>query len=79
MKEKEIVLLRGPDCLWCDDIISLLARIGRKHIALKGSENEMAKAVAKKLCQDKQSCLLINGKPVDNPDQNRICDEVLDD
>ena len=77
MKEKELVILKGKGCSWCDDVASLLSKIDKRHVILKVGENEMAKAVAKKLCRDKQSCLLIDGKPMNQPNLDKICDEIL--
>jgi hypothetical protein len=79
MKEKELVILKGKDCAWCDDVASLLTKIDKRHVMLKVDENQVAGALAKKLCQDKQSCLLVDGKPMNQPNGNRIADEILDD
>ena len=79
MKDKELVILKGSNCAWCDDIASLLSRIDKRHVTLEISENDMAKAVAKKLCRDKESCLLIDGKPMNQPNLTKIANEVLDD
>jgi hypothetical protein len=79
MKEKELVILKGKDCAWCDDVVSLLSLIDKRHVILSIDENKMANALAKKLCRDKQSCLLIDGKPMNQPNLDKICDEILED
>ena len=77
MKEKELVILKGMNCAWCDDVASILSKIDKRHVTLKVSENRMANALAKKLCRDKQSCLLIDGKPMNQPNLTKVCDEIL--
>jgi hypothetical protein len=78
LKDKEVVLLKTKDCEWCDDLLAILQKLDRHYVSVKLCDNNLAKAVAKKVCGGSYSCLLIDGKPLRQLDLDILCDELLD-
>jgi len=77
MKEYEIVILKGEDCIWCEDAEKLLDQLGKRYSMVSTSKNDMGHAIARKVCGI-DSCMIVDGKPILKPDKRKIGELILD-